>query len=161
MPQQFGTGPLDENVRRLIGRGLSFPFSFQGGKPKATTQSDGIEKINQSIHQILATRTGERMFIPEFGSRLPDLVFEQNDEVLHNLLSFHTAEALRRWENRIEITTITIIDTPLFRDNNQTGIQINYFIKKSHSIGSYVYPFQRGGLPLRDTVTFDARLGLL
>lgn len=152
--------PITENVRRLIGSGLSFPLSFQGGKPLATTMAVGIEKINQSIHQILSTRPGERIYIPEFGSKLPDLVFEQNDSVLHNLLAFHTADALRRWELRIDIKTVTTIDTPNFRDNNQVGIQIDYVIRKSHTIGSYVFPFQRGGMPLRDTVTFDARLGL-
>lgn len=143
--------PLAESTLRAIGKGLSFPFDFSStGRTHVAVTSQGIDKINQSIHMILSTRPGERLFLPEYGSRLPELVFEPDDEILHVLLRVHTAEALRRWEKRIIITGVTTTDDP---DQNTIRIEIDYVIRKSHMAGSYVYPFTRGALPLSETVT--------
>lgn len=88
--------------------------------------------------------------LPEYGSRLPYLVFEPDDEILHVLLKTETADALRRWEKRITITGVSTEDDP---DRNTVGIEIDYVINLTHSIGSYVYPFQKGALPLSQTVS--------
>lgn len=142
--------PLSESTLRAIGRGLSHPFDFAStGRSQHAATAEGIDKINQSIHMILSTRPGERMFLPEFGSRLPYLVFEPDDDILHAQLQMYTADALRRWEKRITVTAVATEDMP---DQNTVSIHIDYIINKSHSKGSYVFPFMRGGIPLEQTV---------
>ena len=79
-------------------------------------------------------------------------MFEPNDEILKNLLRIYTAEALRRWEKRIEILTITILDD-YNDDRNTVGIAIEYTIRNSHIKGSYVYPFVREGMPTESLYT--------
>jgi phage baseplate assembly protein W len=143
--------PLAESTLRAIGKGLSFPFNFSStGRSHQLAVAQGVDKINQSIFMILSTRIGERMFFPEFGSRLPELVFEPDDDILHVLLAIWTADALRRWEKRITVTGVSTTDDP---DNNTVGIQIDYTINLTYTKGSYVFPFTRGGLPLSETVT--------
>ena len=73
----------------FLGRGLKFPFRFQrrsGGAQVSSATSTEHEHIHESIIQILGTRPGERFMRPEFGSKLKDLVFEPNDEVLKGLI---------------------------------------------------------------------------
>jgi len=136
---------LGTNLREIIGQDIDFPLRFTDANQIGTIPfSDAGERINDSIHIILSTRTGERPFNPEFGSLLPKLVFEQNDGVLHRLLMFHTGDALRRWEPRIEVMSVTILDD-MNQDRNEVGVYIQYRIRNSHIKGSYVYPFEREG----------------
>ena len=56
---------------------MSFPFKFsEAGRVNSVSVSKGVQKVNQSIHSIVTTRKGERIFMPEFGSNLRLLVFE-------------------------------------------------------------------------------------
>jgi uncharacterized protein len=167
--QTFPTSTL-----KVIGRGLSHPFAFSAqGRTHSIRIDEGIRKVNQSIHMILSTRIGERMFMPEYGSRLPELVFEPNDDILHLLLQEWTAEAIIRWEKRITVTAITTFDPEALEvrvrsgvgtfatvsgldsysaDSGIVGIQIDYVINAAHVTGSYVYPFQKGGMTMTDTI---------
>lgn len=148
------------NLLKVIGTGIDFPLRFVAGNSLGGNSdpvggvetSNAGERIRDSIHIILSTGIGERLHNPEFGSRLPQLVFEPNDEILKNLLRIYTAEALRRWEKRIEILTITILDD-YNDDRNTVGIAIEYTIRNSHIKGSYVYPFVREGMPTESLYT--------
>jgi phage baseplate assembly protein W len=136
---------LGANLRQIIGQDIDFPLRFTDANQIGTIpKSDAGERINDAIHLILATRIGERPFNPEFGSRLPELVFEPNDAILQRLLMFYTGEALRRWEKRIEVMSVTILDD-MSQDRNEVGVYIEYRLRNSHIKGSYVYPFEREG----------------
>ena len=141
------------NLLEVVGQGIDFPLRFVSGAKLGTIiQSNAGERIKDSIHLILATRIGERVMNPEFGSRLPFLVFEPNDTILHGLLRTYTVEALRRWEKRIEILRVVLVDG-YDNDQNTIGITIYYKIRNSFIEGSYVYPFVRDGMPTTDLYT--------
>lgn len=151
--REYKPRPASDTVLRVIGKGLSYPFTFSSrGKSKQLSVEGGVERVNQAIHQILSTRPGERMMLPRFGSRLPELVFEPEDELLYDLLYLHTVEALQEWEKRIEINNVLIIPSEQMVNNNTVGIMIEYSIRGSHVRGSYVYPFQLGAMPFDETI---------
>ena len=62
-----------------------------------------IEPIYQSIHNILATRKTERLFNPEFGSSIKDVIFEPIDDVTEQLIFNRIIEAIEKWEPRVII----------------------------------------------------------
>lgn len=135
------------NLNEIIGQGINFPYRYaQGGKVSSVQTSNAGARIHQSIHLILSTAIGERLWNLEFGSRLPQLVFEPNDLQLQGTLRFYTADALSRWEKRIEIVSIDFLQD-YEDDSNTIGIRIAYVIRNSHVAGSYVYPFSLGGMP--------------
>ena len=130
----------------FLGKGLRYPFRFQsvsGGIQISTTTSREHEHIRESILQILGTRIGERFMNPEFGSRLKDLVFEQNDEVLKGLLRHYVIDAIKRWEKRVIITEVHFDDRPLNIDGNLLLVHIAYRVIQSQVDGNLVYPFYR------------------
>jgi hypothetical protein len=144
--------PLGDSSSRVLGRGISYPFTFSStGRAEALEVQQGVRKVNQAIHMLLATRLGERILLPEYGSKLPELVFEPNDEILHTELQFWVTEAILRWEKRITLTGVTTIDAP---DLSEISIKIDYTINNYHVQGSYVYPFKLGGVPLSETVMY-------
>jgi len=134
------------NLTEIIGNGINFPMEFTTSKKIGTIkESNAGERISDSIHLILATRIGERPFNPEFGSRLPELVFEPLDGALKELLRHYTVDALARWEKRIKIEQVVLTEN--YESNpNAVGISIYYAIRNSHIKGSYVYPFVLGGM---------------
>ncbi len=141
------TTSIREAVAGVVGSGISYPLRYNLlDMPGSIELSTLGTRINESIHIILATRVGERMFNLEFGSRLPELLFEANDTILKQLLVIYTAEALKKWEKRIDIQSIQIVDDPANLPNS-LGIEIFYVIRNSHIQGSYVFPFTKGGTP--------------
>jgi phage baseplate assembly protein W len=141
------------NLLEIIGNGIDFPFRYTVDQKIGTIQeSNAGERIKDSIHLILATRIGERPFNPEYGSRLPELVFEPMDDALKELLRYYTVDALSRWEKRIEIQQVNLEDH-FSGDPNTIGISIYYTIRNSHIRGSYVYPFTLGGMNTENQYT--------
>ena len=88
-----------------IGTGLAFPLQITDTGGVALVS--GKELIRQSIKIILGTTQGTRYFLGEFGSQIEKVLFQPNDEVLQSLLQTMIREALKTWEPRIAVTTIT------------------------------------------------------
>ena len=121
-----------------LGRGLGFPFRFSE-RTGGTEESSDLEHIRESILQILGTRPGERFMRPEFGSRVKDLVFEQNDAVLKALVRHYVVDAIQRWEKRVAVTGVEFEGA----ENNQLLVRIGYRAVHSEGEGSLVWSFPR------------------
>lgn len=128
----------------FLGRGIRFPFRFSE-RTGGTEESSDLDRIRESILQILETRPGERLMRPEFGSRVKDLVFEQNDAVLKGLLRFHITDAIRRWEKRVTVTNVSFDGSPDTTDANRLLVRIAYRVIQSQVEGNMVFPFYREG----------------
>lgn len=100
------------------------------------------------------------------NSDLHKLVFEPNDEILWDRLELETATALRLWEPRIRVVSVSPVPinsltiTSLYggetvdlnylnelKNDNVIGILIEYIVLKLHQSGSYIYPFVREAAP--------------
>ncbi|HRT64773.1 MAG TPA: GPW/gp25 family protein [Candidatus Hydrogenedentes bacterium] len=130
----------------FLGKGLKFPFQFHrrsGGARISTATSLEHAHIHESILQILGTRPGERFMNPEFGSRLKDLVFEQNDTILKGLVRHHVIDAIRRWEKRVTVTHVSFDESPATADRNALLVHIAYRVIETQVEGNLVYPFFR------------------
>jgi len=129
-----------------LGTGLKFPFRFNarsGGADVSTSTVREHEHIRESIIQILGTRPGERFMHPEFGSKLKDLVFEQNDSVLKGLIRHHVIDAIRRWEKRVIVTDVSFDDSSQNTDNHLLLVVISYRVIRANVSENLVYPFYR------------------
>lgn len=86
--------------------GLQYPLlkSARG----TFAQKTGVDQIKADVLQLLLTRPGERVMLPEFGTPLHKLIFEQNDTMLENTARNMIANSLRLWEPRVEVTAITV-----------------------------------------------------
>ncbi len=138
----FRVEQLPHALDRLIGKGMKFKeiFSLDEGNVNINT---GIERINQSINDILSTRIGERGFMRSYGSELYKLLFSPNDAILYDLIRIYTQDALQKWERRIVLNNVDIVSTPENIDNHIVYVEIEYKIRNSNVFGSYVYPFRR------------------
>lgn len=71
------------------------------------TQS-GISQIKSDLLSLLLTNPGERVFLPEFGTPLKRLIFEQNDATLEIVAKNMIADSISKWEPRVAIDQISV-----------------------------------------------------
>lgn len=119
-----------------LGRGWAFPMrlNVQGGVQFSTTTANLIE----SIRIILNTRLGERVYRPNFGSRLSELLFAPMNTDTLLLSQIYVEEALKKWEPRITLEQVLTHPNP---DEGCIVITIHYRAKESSDRHSMVYPF--------------------
>jgi len=133
MPEDNYYYPPQENY---IGAGFGFPLqvNVQGGIQLST----GTPNIEESIVIILRTDLGERVYRPNFGSRLSELVFEPMNVQTLMLIRLYVEQALEMWEPRIILKEVRADPDPI---RGRVDIEIVYQPKNSLDTRSLVYPF--------------------
>lgn len=123
-------------MQDYLGQGLTFPISVgvQGGLQLSLAERN----IEESIQVILRTSLGERVYRPNFGSRLSELVFAPLNSRTLILIQLYVKEALEQWEPRIVLEEVTPLAAP---SQGRIDIQISYRLSESPDPRSLVYPF--------------------
>lgn len=119
-----------------LGTGWAFPLRLdvQGG----IQTSSKAQKVKEAIWIILRTGQGERVYRPNFGSRLSELAFApMNSETLLRI-RLYVIEALEIWEPRIYIDEVRADPDPV---RGRVDIIINYRLKQTSEPQNLVYPF--------------------
>ena len=65
--------------------------------------------VKRGIHNILMTENSERLFQPEIGSGLKNLLFEPMTDLTTQLLEDEVRSAIDAWENRAQVISIEVI----------------------------------------------------
>lgn len=119
-----------------IGQGIGFPLKTTvQGSLQLTAEGQNLE---ESIHLILRTSLGERVYRPDFGSRLSELVFAPLNTQTLLMLRLYVEEALEAWEPRIDLEEILTDPDPV---RSRVDVTITYRPKGSPDSRSLVYPF--------------------
>lgn len=89
--------------------------SYKGYKYPITKTSKGyfwakddLEVIKSSILIILLTNPGERVYLPEFGTPLRDLLFENGSPALIDRARQMILTSIERWEPRVQVDDIQV-----------------------------------------------------
>lgn len=114
--------------------GLIFPLQLTSGKH---TVSSGVELIEASLKTILAWPLEHRMFLPEFGSRVEEILESPNDAILTTLIRRYVIDSISTWEQRIELLDISM-ERP-----SPTSLTINliYKIRELNIENSFEYTY--------------------
>ena len=119
----------------FYGHGMSFPLQLgQTG----IHESNGLQKVEESIRMILGTQYGERIMRPRFGCNLKSLAFSPNNASTANLARFYVHDGLQQWEPRIEVVDVIV------ENDNANGallIDITYRLRATQDVRNLVYPF--------------------
>jgi hypothetical protein len=87
---------------------LAFPFQI-GSDGRTAQPADRDAHVRDELLQLLLTSLGERAFLPELGTNLRRLVFENTDEGTLGLTQSIVADALSKWlGSRLVVEGLTI-----------------------------------------------------
>ena len=120
-----------------LGTGLRFPLRPDPATGNLETV-DGMNRIRQSIEQILYTEPGERIMLPGFGCGLRRYVMEPNSLTTRTAMGQDIETALPTWEprSRLDAVTVTPDDDP-----SVLWIEISYVRLSDLRPDNLVYPF--------------------
>ena len=117
-------------------RGVAFPFRVDAATGRIEL-AEGDAKIRQNVRVILGTRLDERPMLRQFGTRLPGLVHDPNDDVLADIAQNQSREALLRWEPRIVVTDSQVERDP---DEGLLQIRLSYVHMNEQVAGQAIVP---------------------
>ena len=88
---------------------LGLVLPIQNGNSGYFDQAyDSFTQKRMNIINLLRTRLGERRMQPLFGSRLWTVVFEQNTEILPEIITNIVTEDINRWIDGVSIKKVTV-----------------------------------------------------
>ena len=86
--------------------GLAFPIvSSTGGY---FSNSEGFNTIVAGIKQLILTKKGERVMLPEFGTNLRSFVFDQDTPALRKRIKDEISQAITVYEPRVTIRNLNV-----------------------------------------------------
>lgn len=122
---------------QYLGVGLKFPISIdQFGRGE---YESGLSLVAQDIKLLLSTAVGEQFFLPEYGSRLEEVLFEPNNEIAKALIRTFVEEAVAQWEKRVKFIDIDFE----FGENGLIQCALQYEVLATSRVESFIYPFYR------------------
>ena len=89
--------------------------------------------VRVSIKNIIGTFLGERIMLPEFGSNLRSLVFEQANQALLDRFAKDVKNMIERWDDRVIVSTISFNIDP---DKHFASMVVLFMIKSFTEIFS-------------------------
>ena len=82
-----------------------------------------IEVIKHDLRNHIFTRLGERVMMPGFGTRIPDIPFEPNDEETVKIVREDVLKVIN-YDPRVELNSLDVLPLP---DNNTIIVIANVF----------------------------------
>ena len=106
---------------------LSFDFTANPQTGDVATVKDAVS-VKRGIKNILLTSGFERLFQPEIGSGIKNLLFEPMTPLTEQRLSDACADAIEAWEHRATLMDITVISE---EEYNRYRVAIKFSINNS------------------------------
>jgi len=128
-------------ANEFLGFGLLRPFRRDRKADFAAAGGEAL--VRSAVGQILGTMAssdftqGELPWRTEFGSLLHLLRHQKNDAVLQKLARVHVADALRRWEPRVQLTSVQVT-RERDRGENVLAIRLRYDVISASVPGNNV-----------------------
>lgn len=126
--------------------GINFPFlqSPKGNYLRLTETTD--EEIRTDLVHLLLTRRGSRYFLPDFGTRLYEYIFEPLDGATFEEIRSEIEEQIRTYIPNLTINSITIEP---YTDTDEVEGQLDYELLGQASIYR---------IPGANTVEYSAKI---
>ena len=110
---------IDRNDDKYVGIRFPLDHSPEGFFYKTKTV---LEQSKANLQNLLLTTPGERIFQPEFGSQLKNIVFEQGEDIPNRI-----EEAIRSATDSF-LSYINIINVFTIQEQNQVNIQVEFSV---------------------------------
>ena len=106
---------------------LSFDFTANPQTGDVATVKDAVS-VKRGIKNILLTAPFERLFQPEVGSGIKNILFEPMTPLTEQRLSDACRDAIEAWEKRASVIDITVISE---EEYNRYRVAIKFSINNS------------------------------
>jgi uncharacterized protein len=125
----------------FLGTGWAFPVRFRrtGASGGGAAMVDDEQDIEESLRILFSTRLGERLFQPNYGLDMQELLFESMSTTMITLLEERVKVAILVYEPRIEPLAIRV-GSPQ-PASGELHIELDYRVRATNSRYNLVFPF--------------------
>ncbi len=106
---------------------INFDFTANPVTGDVATVKDSVS-VKRGIRNVLLTENYERLFNPEFGSGVKNILFEPMTPITAQRLEDEVASAINAWEQRAEIININVISE---EEYNRYRVSVKFRINNS------------------------------
>jgi len=101
--------------------GIDFPFrdSFKGHFLQMTESPE--REVRADLIHLILTRKGSRYYLPDFGTRLYEFIFEPNDQTTWDLIETEIRESIKNYIPNLDINSITVTSAEDDTNNQVTS----------------------------------------
>jgi phage baseplate assembly protein W len=89
--------------------GIDYPFRDSTVGNYVSMTGTPEREVRADLIHLLLTRKGSRYFLPDFGTRLYEFIFEQNDSVSYSQIEDEIREGVRKYIPNLDINSISVI----------------------------------------------------
>jgi phage baseplate assembly protein W len=103
--------------------GIDYPFR-DSSKGDYLNMTEVPEKeIRANLIHLILTKKGSRYYLPDFGTRMYEFIFDQNDFVTHNLIEEEIREGVKKYIPNLDINSISIMSAENDPDQRRSSNQ--------------------------------------
>ena len=124
----------------FLGTGWSFPPSFDASLKQVHLVSEE-QDIQQSLHILLSTSTGERIMHPTFGCDLHQVVFDNISQTTVSEIKDIIRRAILFFEPRITLLDIHVDISSQQYLEGIINIDVEYLVRRTNTRSNMVFPF--------------------
>ena len=118
----------------LLGEGLAFPLDYDNG---VLVLASGEDSVKAALTMLFSTRIGQRFMLPEYGTRIYDLLFEGLTDESLQLMQVYAEEEIQTWISRVQRADVTAQVV----GDQQVNLRVELQLVNSPSTTIMVYPF--------------------
>jgi phage baseplate assembly protein W len=89
--------------------GIDYPFRDSSKGDYLNMTEIPEKEIRANLIHLILTRRGSRYYLPDFGTRIYEFIFDQNDFITHNLIEEEIREGVKKFIPNLDINTISIM----------------------------------------------------
>lgn len=126
---------------------VGFAFPFRKGPTSFPESATDDVLIKQALTQLILTGRGERLMRPDVGSGAFKYVFEDNGDVLAQLIQTEIQQVVGKYEPRVALTGVDVQKGDPNTDNGDASviITINYIVLATTTAGTLTITLSGGG----------------
>ena len=124
----------------FLGTGWSFPPRFDRSAGRVTMVEDEHD-IEESLRILFGTQRGERLFQPQYGLDMHDVLFDPMSTTLRTLLEERVKIDILVYEPRIEPLAVRVASPDAA--SGELHIELEYRVRATNSRYNLVFPFYR------------------
>lgn len=122
----------------FLGTGWAFPPEFEPNVGALMVSDE--RDVQQSLHILFSTALGERLFAPNYGLDMQQLLFEPLGTTAKTLLEDRIRTTILIYEPRIKLLELSL-DTSSEILAGRVVLTLDYIVKSTNSRFNLVYPF--------------------
>ena len=88
--------------------GIDYPFRDSPKGDYLNMTEIPEKEVRANLIHLLLTRKGSRYYLPDFGTRLYEYIFDQNDIVSYNHIEEEIREGVKKYIPNLDINSINI-----------------------------------------------------